>query len=130
MVTDPIADLLTRVRNAAMARHDSVSIPASKMKIAVARILKDEGFISDFSIVKGEPQRTIKITLKYIDKQPAFIGLERVSKPGLRIYSGKKEIPRVYGGLGIAVISTSKGLMTGQEAWKKNIGGEVLCYIW
>jgi small subunit ribosomal protein S8 len=130
MVTDPIADLLTRVRNAAMARHDSVSIPASKMKIAVAKILKDEGFISDFSIVKGEPQRTIKITLKYIDKQPAFIGLERVSKPGLRIYSGKKEIPRVYGGLGIAVISTSKGLMTGQEAWKKNIGGEVLCYIW
>ena len=130
MVTDPIADLLTRVRNAAMARHDSVSIPASKMKIAVARILKDEGFISDFTIVKGEPQRTIKITLKYIDKQPAFIGLERVSKPGLRIYSGKKEIPRVYGGLGIAVISTSKGLMTGQEAWKKNIGGEVLCYVW
>jgi small subunit ribosomal protein S8 len=130
MVTDPIADLLTRVRNAAMARHDSVSIPASKMKIAVAKILKDEGFISDFSIVKGEPQRTIKITLKYIDKQPAFIGLERVSKPGLRIYSGKKEIPRVYGGLGIAVISTSKGLMTGQEAWKKNIGGEVLCYVW
>jgi len=130
MVTDPIADLLTRVRNAAMARHDSVSIPASKMKIAVAKILKDEGFISDFSIVKSEPQRMIKITLKYIDKQPAFIGLERVSKPGLRIYSGKKEIPRVYGGLGIAVISTSKGLMTGQEAWKKNIGGEVLCYIW
>ena len=130
MVTDPIADLLTRVRNAAMARHDSVNVPASKMKIAVAKILRDEGFISDFSIVKGEPQRMIKITLKYIDKQPAFIGLERVSKPGLRIYSGKKEIPRVYGGLGIAVISTSKGLMTGQEAWKKNIGGEVLCYIW
>jgi len=130
MVTDPIADLLTRVRNAAMARHDSVDVPASKMKIAVAKILKDEGFISDYSIVKGEPQRMIKITLKYIDKQPAFIGLERVSKPGLRIYTGKKEIPRVYGGLGIAVISTSKGLMTGQEAWKKNIGGEVLCYIW
>ena len=130
MVTDPIADLLTRVRNAAMARHDSVSIPASKMKILVAKILKDEGFISDYSIIKGEPQRTIKITLKYIDKQPAFIGLERVSKPGLRIYTGKKEIPRVYGGLGIAVISTSKGLMTGQQAWKKNIGGEVLCYVW
>ncbi len=130
MVTDPIADLLTRVRNAAMARHDSVIIPASKMKIAVAKILKDEGFITDFSIVKGEPQRMIKITLKYIDKQPAFIGLERVSKPGLRVYTGKKEIPRVYGGLGIAIVSTSKGLMTGQEAWKKNIGGEVLCYVW
>ena len=130
MVNDPIADLLTRVRNAAMARHDSVTIPASKMKIPIAKILKDEGFVSDFSIIKGEPQRTIKITLKYIDKQPAFIGLERVSKPGLRIYTGKKEIPRVYGGLGIAVISTSKGLMTGQQAWKKNIGGEVLCYVW
>jgi small subunit ribosomal protein S8 len=130
MVTDPIADLLTRVRNAAMARHDSVVIPASKVKILVAKILKDEGFIVDYSIIKGDPQRMIKITLKYIDKQPAFIGLERVSKPGLRIYTGKKEIPRVYGGLGIAVISTSKGLMTGQQAWKKNIGGEVLCYVW
>jgi small subunit ribosomal protein S8 len=130
MVTDPIADLLTRIRNAAMVHHDSVQIPASKMKIAVAKILKDEGFISDFSIVKGEPQRMVKVTLKYIDKQPAFIGLERVSKPGLRVYSGKREIPRVYGGLGIAILSTSKGLMTGQDAWKKNLGGEVLCYVW
>ena len=130
MVTDPIADLLTRVRNAAMARHDSVMVPASKMKIAMAKILKDEGFIADFSIVKGEPQRMIKISLKYIDKQPAFIGLERVSKPGLRVYSGKKEIPRVYGGLGVAILSTSKGVMTGQDAWKKNLGGEVLCYVW
>jgi small subunit ribosomal protein S8 len=130
MVTDPIADLLTRVRNAAMAHHDSVTLPASKMKIAVARILKDEGFITDYSIVKGEPQRAIKIVLKYIDKQPAFVGLERVSKPGLRIYSGKMEIPRVYGGLGISILSTSKGLMTGQDAWKKNLGGEVLCYVW
>ena len=130
MVTDPIADLLTRVRNAAMARHDSVMIPASKMKIAMAKILKDEGFISDFSIVKGEPQRQIKIALKYIDKQPAFIGLERVSKPGLRVYNGKKEIPRVYGGLGVAILSTSKGIMTGQDAWKKNLGGEILCYVW
>ena len=130
MVTDPIADLLTRVRNAAMARHDSVMIPASKMKIPIAKILKDEGFIADYAIIKGEPQRMIKITLKNIDKQPAFIGLERVSKPGLRIYKGKGEIPRVFGGLGIAIISTSKGLLTGQEAWKKNLGGEVLCYVW
>ncbi len=130
MVTDPIADLLTRVRNAAMARHDSVMVPSSKIKIALAKILKEEGFISDFSVVKGEPQRMIKVTLKYIDKQPAFIGLERVSKPGLRVYSGKKEIPRVYGGLGIAVLSTSKGIMTGQDAWKQNLGGEVLCYVW
>ena len=130
MVTDPIADLLTRVRNAAMAHHDSALVPASKMKIAVTKILKDEGFIADFSIVKGEPQRMIKVILKYIDKQPAFIGLERVSKPGLRVYAGKTEIPRVYGGLGIAIVSTSKGLMTGQEAWKKNLGGEILCYVW
>jgi len=130
MVTDPIADLLTRVRNAAMARHDSVTMPASKIKIPIAKILKDEGFIADYSIIKGEPQRMIKITLKYIDKQPAFVGLERVSKPGLRVYKGKGEIPRVFGGLGIAIISTSKGLLTGQEAWKKNLGGEVLCYVW
>jgi small subunit ribosomal protein S8 len=130
MVTDPIADLLTRVRNAAMARHESVTMPASKMKIPIAKILKDEGFIADYSIIKGEPQRMIKITLKYIDKQPAFVGLERVSKPGLRVYKGKGEIPRVFGGLGIAIISTSKGLLTGQEAWKKNLGGEVLCYVW
>jgi small subunit ribosomal protein S8 len=130
MVTDPIADLLTRIRNAAMAHHDAVNVPASKMKIAVSKILKDEGFIADYSIVKGEPQRSIKITLKYIDKQSAFVGLERVSKPGLRVYAGKGEIPRVYGGLGIAVLSTSKGLMTGQDAWKKNLGGEVLCYVW
>jgi small subunit ribosomal protein S8 len=130
MVTDPIADLLTRVRNAAMAHHDSALVPASKMKIAVAKILKEEGFITDFSLVKGEPQRMIKIILKYIDKQPAFIGLERVSKPGLRVYAGKTEIPRVYGGLGVAILSTSKGLMTGQEAWKKNLGGEILCYVW
>jgi len=130
MVTDPIADLLTRVRNAAMARHDSVMVPSSKMKIEVVKILKDEGFIANYSIVKGDPQSMIKITLKYIDKRPAFIGLERVSKPGLRVYKDKREIPRVYGGLGIAIISTPKGLLTGQEAWKKNLGGEVLCYVW
>ena len=130
MVTDPIADLLTRVRNAAMARHDSVMVPSSKMKIAMTKILKDEGFIADYSMVKGDTQRMIKIMLKYIDKQPAFIGLERVSKPGLRVYSGKGEIPRVFGGLGIAILSTSKGIMTGQEAWKSNLGGEVLCYVW
>jgi small subunit ribosomal protein S8 len=130
MVNDPIADLLTRVRNAAMAHHDIVMVPASKMKLAVAKILKEEGFIADYSIVKSEPQKQIKITLKYIDKQPAFLGLERVSKPGLRVYAGKREIPRVYGGLGIAIMSTSKGIITAQEAWKKNLGGEVLCYVW
>jgi len=130
MVNDPIADLLTRVRNAAMAHHDNVMVPASKMKLAVAKILKEEGFIADYAVVKSEPQKQIKITLKYIDKQPAFLGLERVSKPGLRVYAGKREIPRVYGGLGIAIMSTSKGIITAQEAWKKNLGGEVLCYVW
>jgi small subunit ribosomal protein S8 len=130
MVTDPIADMLTRIRNAAMAHHDSTMIPASRMKLSIAKILKDEGFISDFSVVKGDPQKMIKVTLKYIEKQPAFVGIERVSKPGLRIYSGKREIPRVFGGLGIAIMSTSKGIMTGQSAWKKNLGGEVLCYVW
>jgi small subunit ribosomal protein S8 len=130
MVTDPIADMLTRLRNGAMARHDSVMIPASKMKLAVAKILREEGFITDYTLVKSEPQRMIKVTLKYIDKQSAFLGLEKVSKPGLRVYAGKREIPRVYGGLGIAILSTSKGVMTGQDAWKKNLGGEILCYVW
>ncbi|MCX6004314.1 MAG: 30S ribosomal protein S8 [Chloroflexi bacterium] len=130
MVTDPIADMLTRLRNGAMARHDSVMIPASKMKLAIAKIIREEGFVADYTLVKSEPQRMIKVTLKYIDKQPAFLGLEKVSKPGLRVYAGKREIPRVYGGIGIAIISTSKGVMTGQDAWKKNLGGEILCYVW
>ncbi len=130
MVTDPIADMLTRIRNAAMVRHDNTVVPASRMKLSIAKILKEEGFITDYLVVKGDPQKMIKVTLKYIDKQPAFVGLERVSKPGLRIYTGKREIPRVYGGLGIAIMSTSKGIMTGQSAWKNNLGGEVLCYIW
>jgi small subunit ribosomal protein S8 len=130
MVTDPIADMLTRIRNAIMARHDTVSIPLSKSKLAIAKILKDEGFITDFSIVKGEPEKTIKVTLKYIDNQPVIIGLERVSKPGLRSYIKKGEIPRVYGGLGIAIVSTSKGIMVGQHAWKQKLGGELLCYVW
>jgi small subunit ribosomal protein S8 len=130
MVTDPIADMLTRIRNAIMARHDTVSIPLSKSKLAIAKILKDEGFITDFAVVKGEPEKTIKITLKYIDSQPVIIGLERVSKPGLRSYIKKGEIPRVYGGLGIAIVSTSKGIMVGQHAWKQKLGGELLCYVW
>jgi small subunit ribosomal protein S8 len=130
MVTDPIADMLTRIRNAAMAHHDSVQIPASRIKLSLAKILKDEGFIADYTVLKGKPQRIIKISLKYINGRPAIAGLERASKPGLRLYSGSHEIPRVYGGLGVAILSTSKGVMTGQEAWHKNIGGEVLCYIW
>jgi small subunit ribosomal protein S8 len=114
-----------------MARHDSVGIPASKMKLAIARILKAEGFISDYEVIKGKPYRVIKIHLKYDDKNKSILsGLERVSKPGLRVYTGQKEIPRVYGGLGIAIVSTSKGVMTGQQAWRQGVGGELLCYVW
>jgi len=130
-VTDPIADMLTRIRNAIMARHDSVLMPASRMKLAITRILKNEGFINDYEVVRDKPHRVIKIYLKYDDKnQPVLSGLERVSKPGLRVYVQQKEIPRVYSGLGIAIMSTAKGVMTGQQAWRQEIGGELLCYIW
>lgn len=130
-ISDPIADMLTRIRNAIMARHDSVLIPASKMKLSIARILKDEGFVTDYEVVRSKPHRVIKIYLKYSDKnQPALSGLERVSKSGLRVYVQQKEIPRVYGGLGVAIISTPKGVMTGQQAWHQGVGGELLCYVW
>ncbi len=131
IVTDPIADMLTRIRNALMVRHDSVLVPASKMKLAIARILKEEGFITDYEVVRGKPHRTIKIQLRYLeDNKPVIAGLKRVSKPGLRVYVQKREIPRVYGGLGISILSTSKGVRTGQDAWRQGSGGEVLCYIW
>lgn len=129
-VTDPIADMLTRIRNAVVVGHEEVLVPASRMKLSISRILKEEGFISDFETIKGKNQQVIKIHLKYSEGQPALLGLERVSKPGLRVYSGKGEIPRVYGGLGIAILSTPKGVITGQKAWRNNIGGEVLCYVW
>ena len=130
-ISDPIADMLTRIRNAIMARHDSVLIPASRMKLAIARILKGEGFINDYEVVRSKPHRVIKIYLKYSGRnQPVLSGLERVSKPGLRAYVQQKEIPRVYGGLGIAIVSTSKGVMTGKQAWRQGIGGELLCYVW
>ncbi len=130
-VSDPIADMLTRIRNAIMVGHDSVLVPSSKMKLSIAKILKAEGFIYDYEVLKGKPHRVIKIHLKYDENnQPILSGLERVSKPGLRVYSGRKEIPRVYGGLGIAIISTSKGVMVGQQAWRQGIGGELLCYVW
>jgi small subunit ribosomal protein S8 len=130
MVNDPIADMLTRIRNAVLARHDSVLVPLSKAKLSLAKILKDEGFIVDYAVLKASPHRMIKITLKYIDNQPIVTGLERVSKPGLRVYVRKGEIPRVYGGLGVSILSTSKGLMVGQQAWRQNLGGELLCYVW
>jgi small subunit ribosomal protein S8 len=130
-VTDPIGDTLTRIRNAIMARHDSVLLPTSKMKVAICRVLKEEGFVNDYEIVKGKPSRVIKIHLRYVDKNQSIIsGLERVSKPGLRVYVQRGEIPRVYGGLGIAIVSTSKGVMTGKKAWRQGFGGELLCYVW
>ena len=128
--TDPIADMLTRIRNAIMARHDSVVVPSSKIKLSIAKVFKDEGFVQDYKVIKGKPQSTIEIYLKYIEGQPALLGLERVSKPGLRIYVGKGEIPRVYGGLGMSILSTSKGIMTGQKAWQSGLGGELLLYVW
>jgi len=130
-VSDPIADMLTRIRNAVMVRHDSVLMPASKMKLAIAKILKEEGFITDYEVVKGKPHRSLKIHLRYMEEnRPVITGLKRVSKPGLRVYVQKKEIPRVYGGMGIAIISTSTGLRTGHQAWRQSSGGEILCYVW
>ncbi len=130
-VSDPIADMLTRIRNAIMVRHDSVLIPASRMKLSITRILKAEGFINDYEVLRGKSHRVIKIHLKYDDKnQPVLSGLERVSKPGLRVYAGRKEIPRIHGGLGIAIVSTPEGVMTGHQAWRQGIGGELLCYVW
>lgn len=130
-VSDPIADMLNRVRNAIMAKHDHVLVPASRIKLSIARILKEEGFIHDCEVVRGKTHRVIKIHLKYSNNnQPVISGLERVSKPGLRVYVQQKEIPRVYGGLGIAIVSTSKGVKTGQQAWRQGVGGELLCYVW
>jgi len=130
-VNDPIADMLTRIRNACMVRHTTVAMPSSKMKVAIAEILKREGFIRDFQIVEGQPFDTIQITLKYTsDRRPVITGLKRVSKPGLRIYTGRADIPRVRNGLGLSILSTPKGVMAGHEAWQEHVGGEVLCYIW
>ena len=130
--SDPIADMLTRIRNAIMARHDTVQIPASRIKISIAKVLKEEGFIRDYEILKGStPQRMIKIRLAFADRRQSMVsGLQRVSKPSLRVYCGKGEIPRVFGGLGVAILSTPAGILTGQQAWKKGLGGEILCYVW
>jgi len=129
-VTDPIADMLTRIRNAIMAGHDAVLVPSSKMKLSIANILKEEGFIDRYEVLKGKPESMIKVHLKYAENQPAILGLERVSKPGLRVYAESRKIPRVYGGLGVAIVSTSKGIMTGRVAWRQHLGGEILCYVW
>jgi small subunit ribosomal protein S8 len=131
-VTDPTADMLTRIRNAIAMRHDTVTIPASKMKLEVARILKEEGFIAGYEELKSSrPQGGIQLFLHYRSKdEPAITGLKRVSKPGLRVYVGKGEIPRFYGGLGVAILTTSEGIMTGRQAWRRGLGGELLCYVW
>ena len=130
-MTDPIADMLTRIRNANQNRAKTVSMPSSKMKEEIARILKDEGFVEEFSIEENDVQNTLTLTLKYGQKKERVItGLKRVSKPGLRVYSKAEELPRVLNGLGIAIISTPQGVMTDKEARKANVGGEVIAYIW
>ena len=130
-ITDPIADMLTRIRNANSSKHESVNVPASKLKIEIARILNEEGYINGYEVIDDGVQGVIKITLKYAaNKQKVITGLKRVSKPGLRVYAGKDELPRVLRGLGIAIISTSKGIMTDREARKLHIGGEVLAFVW
>lgn len=132
--TDPIADMLTRIRNAIMAGRSYVVVPDSKMKLAIAGILKDEGFIENYDVTKDQPQPMIRIWLKYAgdrkDRRPVISGLRRVSKPGRRVYTDKKDIPWVRSGMGIAILSTSKGVMTGNKARRLGVGGEVLCYIW
>lgn len=130
-VTDPVADMLTRIRNGIQARHESVLVPHSKLKLAIAQILKEEHFIRDFDIPRGSTYPNLRIHLSYrTGREPVIRGLKRVSKPGLRIYVGKGEIPRIYGGIGTAIVSTSKGLMTGRQAWRAGVGGELLCYVW
>ena len=129
--SDPIADMLTRIRNALLVHRDWVVAPSSKTKTAIAKLLKDEGFIGDYQMVKDGVRGVLRIRLNYdSNNKPVINGLKRVSKPGLRIYVGKKELPRFYGGRGLSIISTSRGIMTGQEAWRTGIGGELLCYVW
>lgn len=130
-MTDPIADMLTRIRNGIQARHERIEVPASKLKVEVARILKSEGFISNYKLVEAEIQGTLRIYLKYSqDGESVIHGIERVSRPGRRVYRAKDEIPRVLGGLGLAIVSTSKGVLSGNDAAKHGVGGEVLCQVW
>lgn len=131
VMTDPIADFLTRIRNANMVMHEKVEIPASKTKLAIAEILKNEGFIKDYEQIDDGKQGVIRVYLKYgPDREKVITGLKRISKPGLKVYCKRDELPKVLGGLGIAVISTSKGIMTDKDARKQGLGGEVICYIW
>ena len=130
-VTDPIADMLTRIRNASAARHKELSLPSSRVKREIARILTEEGFIEAFQTEADVPQERLVLRLKYVEgRTPVVTGLKRISKPGLRVYARKTEIPRVLGGLGMSILSTSHGIMTGNDARKQNLGGEVLCFVW
>lgn len=130
-ITDPIADLLTRIRNASSAKHETVEVPASKMKKAIVEILFAEGYIKKYEVIDDDRQGVIKIWLKYIEGKKAVIsGIKRVSKPGLRVYASKEDMPRVLKGLGIAIVSTSKGIMTDKQARRENVGGEVLAFVW
>lgn len=130
-MTDTIADMLTRIRNALIAKHDNVEVPASTMKKAIAQILLDEGYIKSFDVVEDGVRKTIRIQLKYgANKQRVIVGLKRISRPGLRVYARKDEVPKVLGGLGVAILSTSRGVVTDREARKLGVGGEVLAYIW
>ncbi len=131
-VTDPIADMLTRIRNAVQVQHESLELPASRMKSSLLKLIAEEGFISSFAPTEDDgPEKKLEITLRYYeDKTPVIQGLKRVSKPGLRVYVGKNEVPRYFGGLGVAFMSTSKGVMTGQQARRQGVGGELLFYIW
>jgi small subunit ribosomal protein S8 len=131
MTSDPIADMLTRVRNAMAARHPKVDVPASKLKTEIARILKEEGYIANFKVAEEGVKKVIKIYLKYAtDNSPVVTGIERVSRPGCRTYVGKTDIPRVQGGLGISILTTPRGVMTGRTAHKEGVGGEILCRVW
>jgi small subunit ribosomal protein S8 len=130
-MTDPIADMLTRIRNGVQARHPVVEMPSSTVKVALAQVLRDEGYIKGFTVHGDPPKKRLRIELRYTDKkEPVVTGLRRVSKPGLRVYSGADEIPRVYGGLGVAILSTSRGVMSGGKARRMRVGGEVLCHVW
>ncbi len=129
-ISDPIADMLTRIRNASQARHEEVLVPASRTKLAIAKILREEGFIEEFSEGQEGPMAVLRLKLKYVGKVPVVSSLKRVSKPGLRVYAAKTDIPRVLGGLGIVIVSTSRGIMTGSQARKGQLGGEVLAMVW
>jgi small subunit ribosomal protein S8 len=130
-MTDPIADMLTRIRNAVQARHESTEMPSSTIKVAIAKVLREEGFIKGYQVLEDRPFKMLRVDLQYTGKHdPVLTGIKRISKPGLRVYTKSTDIPRVFGGLGIAVVSTPKGVMSGRQARREKVGGEVICHVW